>query len=70
MSFKLERELYSHLLDGMIERQCARLTRDHNNPNAGYAYTTGYLHSLVVSMLLKMPAESRDTYLQQIMEAK
>ena len=69
MSRKPDYKLCEAAVESMIDRHLARIQQDQPLSN-GYAYTTGYLQSLVVSMLQHLPAGTRDTFLTQIIESK
>lgn len=70
MKSQANRELLQMAVRAMTERQVERMSRDYNTGVSNYAYSTGYLESMVVSMLCDLPKAKREFYLKQILGAK
>ncbi len=70
MKSQANRELLQMAVRAMTERQVERMSRDYNTGVSNYAYSAGYLESMVVSMLCDLPKAKREFYLKQILGAK
>lgn len=70
MKSQANRELLQMAVRAMTERQVERMSRDFDTGVSNYAYSAGYLESMVVSMLCDLPKAKREFYLKQILGAK
>ena len=70
MKSQANRELLQMAVRAMTERQVSRMSRDFDTGVSNYAYSAGYLESMVVSMLCDLPKAKREFYLKQILGAK
>ena len=70
MKSQANRELLQLAVKAMTERQVERMSRDYDTGVSNYAYSAGYLESMVVSMLCDLPKAKREFYLKQILGAK
>lgn len=69
MKSQANRELYEMAVRAMVDRQTQRNARELNLDVPNYAYSAGYLESMVVNMLGDLPAAKRNFYLKQILES-
>lgn len=70
MKSQANRELLQMAVRAMTERQVERMSRDFDTGVSNYAYSAGYLESMVVSLLCELPKAKREFYLKQILGAK
>ena len=70
MKSQANRELLQTAVRAMTERQVERMNREYDTGSSNYAYSAGYLESMVVSMLCDLPKAKREFYLKQIVGAK